>query len=67
MKFILTEANNNNITATPTPMIFKVKGFRLRNAITVVVTIYSLICYITGDSPLDDSPSRHCNNHSISL
>jgi hypothetical protein len=21
----------------------------------------------TGDSPLDDSPSRHCNNHNISL
>jgi hypothetical protein len=20
----------------------------------------------TGDSPLDDSPSRHCNNHNIS-
>jgi hypothetical protein len=25
-----------------------------------------LICG-TGDSPLDDSPSRHCNNHNISL
>jgi hypothetical protein len=21
----------------------------------------------TGDSPLDDSPSIHCNNHNISL
>jgi hypothetical protein len=21
----------------------------------------------TGDSPLDNSPSRHCNNHNISL
>jgi hypothetical protein len=21
----------------------------------------------TGDSPLDDCPSRHCNNHNISL
>jgi hypothetical protein len=21
----------------------------------------------TGDSPLDDSPSGHCNNHNISL
>jgi hypothetical protein len=25
------------------------------------------LIYGTGDSPLDDSPSRHCNNQNISL